>query len=95
MIMEENLHIRFSENTPNAVGSGLDWLFDIDVLTRIMNYEPIVVDPKSSHDDGSKPLSDDGKKVDEDSRKESECKEKRAGNKLAQESTKKQKVEDD
>ncbi|GJW09384.1 hypothetical protein Tco_1575211 [Tanacetum coccineum] len=31
-------------------------------------------DPKSSHDDGSKPLSDDGKKVDEDPRKDSECK---------------------
>ncbi|GJT05602.1 putative ribonuclease H-like domain-containing protein [Tanacetum coccineum] len=73
-------------------GSGPDWLFDIDALTRIMNYEPIVVDPKSSHNYGSKPLSDDGKKVDEVSRKESECKEKRAGNKLAQESTKKQKL---
>ncbi|GKB82232.1 putative ribonuclease H-like domain-containing protein [Tanacetum coccineum] len=31
------------------------------------------VDPKSSHDDGSKPSSDDGKKVDEDPRKDSEC----------------------
>ncbi|GJT52765.1 ribonuclease H-like domain-containing protein [Tanacetum coccineum] len=41
-IVEENLHIRFSENIPNVVGSGPDWLFDIDVLTRIMNYEPIV-----------------------------------------------------
>nr|GEY97221.1 hypothetical protein [Tanacetum cinerariifolium] len=30
-------------------------------------------DPKSSHDDGSKPSSDDGKKVDEDPSKESEC----------------------
>nr|GFB31208.1 hypothetical protein [Tanacetum cinerariifolium] len=30
-------------------------------------------DPKSSHDDGSKPLSDDGKKVDEDPRKENKC----------------------
>ncbi|GKD51743.1 uncharacterized mitochondrial protein-like protein [Tanacetum coccineum] len=30
------------------------------------------VDPKSFHDDGSKPSSDDGKKVDEDPRKESE-----------------------
>ncbi|GJU61932.1 putative ribonuclease H-like domain-containing protein [Tanacetum coccineum] len=29
--------------------------------------------PKSSHDDGSKPLSDDGKNVDEDPRKDSEC----------------------
>ncbi|GJR98691.1 uncharacterized mitochondrial protein-like protein [Tanacetum coccineum] len=72
-IVEENLHIRFSESTPNVVGSGPDWLFDIDALTRIIDYEPIVADPKSSHDDGSKPSSDDGKKVDEDPRKESEC----------------------
>ncbi|GKG10082.1 hypothetical protein Tco_0338828, partial [Tanacetum coccineum] len=27
---------------------------------------PYSQDPKSSHDDGSKPLSDDGKKIDED-----------------------------
>ncbi|GJU76297.1 retrovirus-related pol polyprotein from transposon TNT 1-94 [Tanacetum coccineum] len=86
-IVEENLHIRFSESTPNVVGSGLDWLFDIDALTRIMNYEPIIAgtqsndfttdlpfsqNPKSSHDDGSKPSSDDGKKVDEDPRKEND-----------------------
>nr|GEW86401.1 putative reverse transcriptase domain-containing protein [Tanacetum cinerariifolium] len=44
-IVEENLHIRFSENTPNVVCSGPDWLFDIDALTRTMNYEPIVADP--------------------------------------------------
>ncbi|GJY91045.1 retrovirus-related pol polyprotein from transposon TNT 1-94 [Tanacetum coccineum] len=68
-IVEENLHIRFSESTPNVVGSGLDWLFDIDALTRTINYEPI-----SSHDDESKPSSDDGKKVDENSREDSECK---------------------
>ncbi|GKE06962.1 ribonuclease H-like domain-containing protein [Tanacetum coccineum] len=77
-IVEENLHIRFSESTPNVVGSGPDWLFDIDALTRTMNYEPIVAgtqsngfvgtkasdnaDPKSSHVDGSKASSDDGKK---------------------------------
>ncbi|GKF72984.1 hypothetical protein Tco_0219316, partial [Tanacetum coccineum] len=34
---------------------------------------PFFQDPKSSHDDGSKPLSDDETKVDEDPRKESEC----------------------
>ncbi|GJX01218.1 putative ribonuclease H-like domain-containing protein [Tanacetum coccineum] len=62
-IVEENLHIRFSESTPNVVGSGPDWLFNIDALTRTMNYEPIVANPKSSHDDGSKPSSDDRKKV--------------------------------
>ncbi|GKF01556.1 hypothetical protein Tco_0028479 [Tanacetum coccineum] len=33
---------------------------------------PFFQDPKSSHDDGSKPSSDNGKKVDEDPRKESE-----------------------
>ncbi|GJX19779.1 retrovirus-related pol polyprotein from transposon TNT 1-94 [Tanacetum coccineum] len=40
-IVEENLHIRFSESIPNVVGSGPDWIFDIDALTRTMNYEPI------------------------------------------------------
>nr|GEU49074.1 reverse transcriptase domain-containing protein [Tanacetum cinerariifolium] len=80
-IVKENLHIRFSEITPNVVGSRPDWLYDIDALTRTMNYKPIVVgtyssgfvDPKSFHDDGSKPLSNDGKKVDEDPRKQNEC----------------------
>ncbi|GJR91050.1 retrovirus-related pol polyprotein from transposon TNT 1-94 [Tanacetum coccineum] len=73
-IVEENLHIRFSENTPNVVGSGLDWLFDIDALTRTMNYKPIITGPQSNGfaDDGSKPSSDDEKKVDEDLRKDSE-----------------------
>ncbi|GJT95569.1 ribonuclease H-like domain-containing protein [Tanacetum coccineum] len=41
-IVEENLHIRFIENTPNIISSGPDWLFDIDALTRTMNYKPIV-----------------------------------------------------
>ncbi|GJU35166.1 putative ribonuclease H-like domain-containing protein [Tanacetum coccineum] len=71
-IVEENLHIRFSENTLNVVGSGPDWIFDIDSLIRTMNYKPIVADPKSSQDDGSKPSSDDEKKVDKDPRKDSE-----------------------
>ncbi|GJW04969.1 ribonuclease H-like domain-containing protein [Tanacetum coccineum] len=35
---------------------------------------PFSQDPKSSHDDGSKPSSDDGKKVNKDPRNESECK---------------------
>ncbi|GJW07093.1 putative ribonuclease H-like domain-containing protein [Tanacetum coccineum] len=88
-IVEENLHIRFSESTPNVVGSGPDWLFDIDALTRTMNYEPIVADYillplwtadppfsqdlKTSQDDGFKPSSDVEKKVDEDLRKDIEC----------------------
>ncbi|GKB76713.1 retrovirus-related pol polyprotein from transposon TNT 1-94 [Tanacetum coccineum] len=35
---------------------------------------PYSQDPKNSHDNGFKPSSDDGKKVDEDPRKDSECK---------------------
>nr|GEU87969.1 retrovirus-related Pol polyprotein from transposon TNT 1-94 [Tanacetum cinerariifolium] len=76
------------EITPNVVGSGPNWLFDIDALTRKVNYEPVVKgtqsngfvdlpfsqDPKISHGNGFKPSSDDGKKVNEDPRKESECK---------------------
>ncbi|GJS42831.1 putative ribonuclease H-like domain-containing protein [Tanacetum coccineum] len=53
-IVEENLHIRFSENTPNVVGSGPDWLFDIDALTRTMNYKPIVAGTQSNGFAGTK-----------------------------------------
>ncbi|GJY88417.1 putative ribonuclease H-like domain-containing protein [Tanacetum coccineum] len=37
--VEENLHIKFLENKFNVVGSGPEWLFDIDSLTKSMNYE--------------------------------------------------------
>ncbi|GKA22039.1 putative ribonuclease H-like domain-containing protein [Tanacetum coccineum] len=53
-IMEENLHIRFSESTPNVVGSGPDWLFDIDALTRTINYEPIIAGTQSNGFAGTK-----------------------------------------
>ncbi|GJU98731.1 ribonuclease H-like domain-containing protein [Tanacetum coccineum] len=39
--VEENLHITFLENKLNVAGSGLDWLFDIYLLTNFMNYEPV------------------------------------------------------
>ncbi|GJX33423.1 putative ribonuclease H-like domain-containing protein [Tanacetum coccineum] len=47
-IVKENFHIMFSENTPNIVGSGPDLLFDIDALTRTMNYESIVAGTQSN-----------------------------------------------
>ncbi|GKC04530.1 putative ribonuclease H-like domain-containing protein [Tanacetum coccineum] len=53
-IVEENLHTRFSENIPNVVCGGLYWLFDIDALTRIMNYEPIVAGTQSNGFAGTK-----------------------------------------
>ncbi|GJW92927.1 putative ribonuclease H-like domain-containing protein [Tanacetum coccineum] len=61
-IVEENLHIRFSESTPNAIGTKAS----DNAGQASKETEP------SSHDDGSKPSSDDGMKVDEDPRKDSE-----------------------
>nr|GEV52488.1 ribonuclease H-like domain-containing protein [Tanacetum cinerariifolium] len=53
-IVKENLHIRFCKNMPNVAGSELDLLFDIDALTRIMNYEPIVAGTQSNGFAGTK-----------------------------------------
>ncbi|GJS26960.1 ribonuclease H-like domain-containing protein [Tanacetum coccineum] len=51
-IVEENLHVKFSEDTPNIAGSGPKWLFDIDALTKSMNYEPDVVGNQSNGSTG-------------------------------------------
>ncbi|GKA28338.1 putative ribonuclease H-like domain-containing protein [Tanacetum coccineum] len=40
--VEENLHIRFLEDKPIIAVDGPKWLFDIDVLTKSMNYVSIV-----------------------------------------------------
>nr|GEW69297.1 retrovirus-related Pol polyprotein from transposon TNT 1-94 [Tanacetum cinerariifolium] len=40
-IAQETLHINFLENKPNVAGSGPTWLFDIDTLTKSMNYQPV------------------------------------------------------
>nr|GEY32537.1 ribonuclease H-like domain-containing protein [Tanacetum cinerariifolium] len=53
-IVRETLHIRFSENTPNSVGSGPNWLFDIDALTKTMNYQPVVACTQSNGNEGTK-----------------------------------------
>ncbi|GJS76476.1 putative ribonuclease H-like domain-containing protein [Tanacetum coccineum] len=77
-IVEENLHIRFSENTPNVVGSGPDWLFDIDVQKQVIMHviketEPVkdyillplwTADPPYSQD--PKSFHDDGSKPSSD-----------------------------
>ncbi|GKE62949.1 ribonuclease H-like domain-containing protein, partial [Tanacetum coccineum] len=46
-IVEENMHVQFSKNTPNIAGGGPNWLFNIDALTKSMNYKPIVAGNKS------------------------------------------------
>ncbi|GJT04069.1 retrovirus-related pol polyprotein from transposon TNT 1-94 [Tanacetum coccineum] len=60
-IVEENLHVQFSENTPNIVGSGPNWLFDIDALTKSMNYKPVVAGNQSNGNAGTKACDDAGK----------------------------------
>ncbi|GKA06659.1 ribonuclease H-like domain-containing protein [Tanacetum coccineum] len=60
-IVEENLHVKFSKATPNITGSGPNWLFDIDALTKSMNYEPVVAGNQSNGSAGTKACYDAGK----------------------------------
>nr|GEX21926.1 hypothetical protein [Tanacetum cinerariifolium] len=55
--VEENLHIEFLENKAIEKGSSLNWLFDIDSLTKSINYVPVV-------DAGTNSTNFSGTKVD-------------------------------
>nr|GFB32998.1 ribonuclease H-like domain-containing protein [Tanacetum cinerariifolium] len=57
-IVEVNLHIRFSENTPNIAGSRPNWLFDIDELTNSMNYKSVITRNQSNGNAGIKSCDD-------------------------------------
>ncbi|GJU62722.1 putative ribonuclease H-like domain-containing protein [Tanacetum coccineum] len=52
--VEENLHITFLENKPNVAGSGPYWLYDIDLLTNSMNYEPVTAGNQTNKNAGIK-----------------------------------------
>ncbi|GJQ91522.1 putative ribonuclease H-like domain-containing protein [Tanacetum coccineum] len=72
-IVKENLHVQFSENTPNITRSGPNWLFDIDALIKSMNYKPVVAGNQSNGNAGTKACDDAGdneKKVTEEPGKE-------------------------
>ncbi|GKB23951.1 uncharacterized mitochondrial protein-like protein, partial [Tanacetum coccineum] len=83
-IVEENLHLQFTENTPNIAGStkacddagnvrmetvpGKDY-----ILLLLWTVDPpFSQSTKNSPNDGFKPSGDDGKKVDENLREDSE-----------------------
>ncbi|GJZ37234.1 putative ribonuclease H-like domain-containing protein [Tanacetum coccineum] len=51
--VEESLHIRFLEDKPIIAGDGPKWLFDIDVLTKLMNYVPVVAGTNSNDSVGT------------------------------------------
>ncbi|GKB55084.1 putative ribonuclease H-like domain-containing protein [Tanacetum coccineum] len=84
--VEENLHVRFLEDKPIIAGDGPKWLFDIDVLTKSINYVPVVAgtnsndfidsslfdsSSKNASNDEPQPSNDAGKKDDEGVSKES------------------------
>ncbi|GJX92398.1 putative ribonuclease H-like domain-containing protein [Tanacetum coccineum] len=65
-IVEENLHVKFSEETPNIEENRPNWLFDIDALTISMNYKPVVAGNQPNGNAGTKENFDagqDGKKI--------------------------------
>ena len=66
-IVEENLHIKFLENKPNVAGRGPDWLFDIDALTKSMNYQPVTVGNQANNNVGTKESVDTGNDGEKDS----------------------------
>ncbi|GKA30704.1 ribonuclease H-like domain-containing protein [Tanacetum coccineum] len=59
-IVEETLHITFLENKPNVAGSGPKWLFDIDTLTKSMNYKLVVAGNQTNGNVGTKKSIDAG-----------------------------------
>ncbi|GKF31228.1 hypothetical protein Tco_0101026 [Tanacetum coccineum] len=65
MIVKENFHVQFSENSPNIAGSGPNSLFNIDALTKSMNYKTVVAGNQSNGNVG-----EDEKKVNEEPGKE-------------------------
>ncbi|GKF97897.1 retrovirus-related pol polyprotein from transposon TNT 1-94, partial [Tanacetum coccineum] len=65
-ILEENLYVKFNEETPNIARNGPNWLFDIDALTISMNYKPVVAGNQTNGNAGTKENIDagqDGKKI--------------------------------
>nr|GEU91550.1 putative ribonuclease H-like domain-containing protein [Tanacetum cinerariifolium] len=48
-IVQETLHINFMENQPNVAENRPTWLFDIDTLTRSMNYQPVATGNHPNH----------------------------------------------
>ncbi|GJY02212.1 putative ribonuclease H-like domain-containing protein, partial [Tanacetum coccineum] len=56
--VEENLHVNFLENKPNVTGSEPEWLFDIDILTNFMNYQPVSARNRTNGNAGLETNSD-------------------------------------
>ncbi|GJW42609.1 ribonuclease H-like domain-containing protein [Tanacetum coccineum] len=64
--VEENLHIKFLENKSNVARSGPEWIFDIDSLTKSMNYEPVTARNQTNSDVDDKDTDEVPGKGDDD-----------------------------
>nr|GEU80822.1 hypothetical protein [Tanacetum cinerariifolium] len=62
-IVKDNLHVKFSENTPNIAESRPNWIFDIDALTKSMNYKPDVAGNQSNGSACTKARDNVGKTI--------------------------------
>ncbi|GJS98937.1 putative ribonuclease H-like domain-containing protein [Tanacetum coccineum] len=65
-IVEENMHVKFSEKIPNIAGNGPNWLFDIDALTISLNYKLVVAQNQTNGNASTKEnivACQDGKKL--------------------------------
>nr|GEV18199.1 retrovirus-related Pol polyprotein from transposon TNT 1-94 [Tanacetum cinerariifolium] len=60
-IVQETLHVNFLEKKPNVASSGPTRLFDIDTLTKTMNYQPVTTDNQSNPSAGVQEQFDAGK----------------------------------
>ncbi|GJY75891.1 putative ribonuclease H-like domain-containing protein [Tanacetum coccineum] len=58
--VKENLHVNFLENKPSVAGNGPQWLFDIDILTNTMNYQPVNAGNRTNGNAGLETTSDAG-----------------------------------
>nr|GEX73911.1 hypothetical protein [Tanacetum cinerariifolium] len=65
--VEENLHVEFLENKAIEQGAGPNWLFDIDSLTKSMNYVPVDAGTNSTNLLGIKDAANQEVKKDESS----------------------------
>ncbi|GKC12360.1 ribonuclease H-like domain, reverse transcriptase, RNA-dependent DNA polymerase, partial [Tanacetum coccineum] len=69
-IVEETLNIRFLEIVPNVTRNRPDWLFDVDSLSKSMNYVPIIEENRTNGNAGKRDYIVADPKVNEEDAKE-------------------------
>nr|GFD10647.1 ribonuclease H-like domain-containing protein [Tanacetum cinerariifolium] len=67
--IEENMHVEILENKAIVQGDGPNWLFNIDSLTKSMNYMPVDAGINSTNLSGTKDAANQEVKKNESSRR--------------------------